>query len=329
MPKHYKKRKSKMSKNGRRIASKLQQLVYQNKMLMKLKRINTSTAFFGVREVNPVDTIGKVELSDRTTAASSQDSLPLVVVPLLNIANGGSQGSGLLRLKQNGYDFTELATVEGLGTIGNADAVTGGSADIKKCIVNYFKCNLLLRQHLSKDAKFKVYLVKILHEDLDPLNITETNSDRQNMKMMFYYNHFLRQQIANPILENMETHLEDIRSKFKILWEKEYHINEQSSDYSEANYKEVKIFRRLDKIINYTESPDANTTLTTNPDTPVHQDSQENTTNSPDTRANLFLIITANASYSDVDHATLYDVMTFDIATRIKYTLPAQDVINV
>lgn len=319
----------KKKRRSSKLVKKLQRLVYQNKMLMKLSKATSSNIFFGVREANPVDSVGKIELSNRTTGVSGQDSLPLVIVPLLNILNGASSGNGILRLKNNGYDFASLANVQNMGATGNADATIGTGGDYKRILCRYIKANLLLRQHASKDAKFKVYLLKILHEDLDPQNITETDADRQDMKKLLYYNHFLRQQIANPILENMENITSDIASKFKILWEKEYHIQEQHADLDEAHYQEVKIFKRMDKLIRYTESPDLLGANSENPDTIVYNDYATNTTSVPDTRANIFLVITANTSVSDVDHATLYDKMTFDIATKVKYTAPSQDVHNV
>lgn len=304
------------------------------KYLMKLQKLNQCSIFQGIRAVNPVDIDGAVQLSSSTTSPDTSGMLPLLVVPLLNIQNGGNTGYGLMRLRANGYDFQSLDTPIYLGAKGNikTDPSTASSLSIKRALVNYFDVRLLLRQHGSKDVRFKVYLMKITHPDLNPV-VTETNTDRQKMKQMLFYNHFLRQQIANPILENFEQTTNSIKGKYKIIWEKQYNLKEQPSILEDIQYKQVHIFKRLNQLTRYTESPDSNLDVGLGGDDPdeiVYEEQAENPIGIPDVRANYFLVITANASYSEADASGTanMDKIYLDIATKLKITIPAGDLIN-
>lgn len=308
--------------------SALRRMAYRSKIQAKLSKLNTCDIFWSARMCNNIDAgKGAVELSDRVQGTSSQDSLPLVVIPFRNIINGGETGGGVFRLKQNGYDFTKIADMEFAGMKGNVKVVPGADCEFSTLLHRYTDLKLLLWQNTAKDVKFQIRLVVIKDETLNPLNITEANADYQKIKRQFYYYHLLRHQLSNPILENTENYLQEIKSRFKIIWSKEYNIAERHGQIEQSHYQQIKIFRKFDRLIDYANSPRVDGSgVDNNPDQIKYVDVQENPTSTPITRDNLFLIITANATKSDADANPGYDAMTFDLALKSKYTLPVDQV---
>jgi len=313
------------------VMKKAKAFVKQHDISRKLWKLVTSNIFEGVREVNELEAnAGKVVLSNQGIA---RNSLPLIVIPLLNLymnsTTSGDNPNGILMLKQNGYDFTNVANVEHIGASGNlASDQKVSTLEFSKAIVRYINVRLLLWQSANKDVKFQVKLVKILDESLNPNTLSETNTDYQNKKKLFYMYHCLRHQLSNPLLEDFENYLRDIRPFFKILWEKTYHIQERSADYEEHHYQEVTFFKQLDRIVNYRVNPnlapalDLGVTGVDAPDTVLYLDSATDSTISsyPKINQNLFLIITANTTLSDKEDTENFDIATLDIATKVKYT---------
>ena len=329
----YSKKKKTMSKalsvrkRIKKSVNEYKRLKYNLEIMKKLNSIQKVELYYGVREINDLDqNQGKVELSDRTVAVSGVNRLPLCVLPLRNIINGGDTGSGLLYLQQNGHDFVSGANVEYMGAKGNIDTDPPSTVEFSKLLHNYTEIKMLIWQNQDKDVKFNVYLLKIYDEDMNPNNLTTTSSDAQNKRTQLFYYHMLRHQLTNPILENTETHLKDIKGKFKILWKKEYHIQERSADHSQNFYKQINFFRRYNDIVRYDESPTTIGNPPESPDNVNYTSIARDPTAVPFVRDNLFLIITANTTKSDVDSAVSYDTATFDINVRSKYTAPSANV---
>lgn len=324
----YKKSKKGLSARHKKLiqkgAKKMKNLLYQNHILKKISNMTTANHFYGVRAVNDLHlNQGAVELSDRTTLVSGVDRLPLIVIPLRSIVNAGTPGVGILRLKQNKYDFENVESVKYLGSNGNIWGQNVDNLESRYMLHRYSQIKLLLYQNASKDAKYQIKLIKIKDCDLDPTNLIVTNTQRQNLRRLFYGNHCLRHQLTNPLIEDFENYTRDLKGKFSIVWEKEYIINEQHGQMEEASYHQVNIFRKFDQTVNFCENPTTSTISDVNyenPDAVIFPSNYQDPLPLPDVTKNMFLVITANSSTSDRDSATEYDKFTIDIATKSKYT---------
>ena len=326
-----------------RVKKNLNRLAYRSKIGAKLSQLNTTNLFYNVREVNDIDQgKGRVQLaasgSTVNGVSNTQGSLPLVAIPLKSIIQAGANTPGMLMLNNASDNFHTLLNYEYGGQSGNAvnEATT---AQFKKALLRYVDLRLMFWQNSSKDVKFKCYLVKFFDDELSPLNYNDFPRPLSNYtteqtriakkRRLFYYYHLLRAQTSSPLIETQEGFLKPIKDKFKILWEKEYIIHELHGDLEEKHYQQVNFFKRFDEVVDFTDpSSYVNSPITpagdNQPDTVKYITTPNNNLSNPQTKDNLFFIITANASYGEGDagNTTDMDKMTFDIAMKTKWTVP-------
>lgn len=316
MPRRFRNKKSQISK----ALKNLKTLAYRSKIASKMSQINTASVFYGVREVNDLDDgAGKVSLSQ----SSTNDTYPLAVIPIRSIVNNDVAGDGLYILKRNGYDFTNIQSVAYAGQKGNVMNRVN-SASYGKMLHRYTDLRLLLWQNSAKDVKFTCYLVKFNDSTLDPLiNTTVSSTEDKDLRKQFYYYHLTRAQTSNPLIQDHENFTQGIKGKFKILWEKNYTIQEKHGQMEEAHYEQVKFFRKWDQIVDFNEKSQVDGTPPDNdPDQIKYVQAEANPTTYPDTRQNYFFIIVANATKSEADgNTSTMDKCTFDITMKNKYTI--------
>ena len=338
MPRKYQKSTTKKA------LSNLKKLAYRSKIGAKLSQLNTTNLFYSLREVNDIDQgKGKVQLSASSTTRNDQPdgngSLPLVAIPMLNVIQNGVASNGLYMLQNRALNFSGSHPIEYSGQSGNT-VNEATSIQLKKMLLRYVDLRLMLWQNASKDVKFKCYLVKLYDEELSPLVDYPYSTDQgswtneqhriaQKRRLLWYY-HFLRAQTSSPLIETQEGFLKPIKGKYKILWEKEYHIQELHGNMEEKHYQQVNFFKRFDKIIDFTDpSSYVNNPITpagdNDPDEVKYITAPNNCNNQPQLKNQLFFVITANASYGEGDSGSTatMDKMTFDIAMKTKWTIPS------
>lgn len=325
-----KKRKSKSSKPQKMSAAraarsaqrKVNSLLYQMDIQKKLNRMSVANIFYGAKNINELETnSGNVVLRDSYT----HNELPLVMLSLRSIRNGSNTPAAIMKLMANGYDFTQVNSVDQMGTSGaSADQQPNSGADYRNLLHRYTQIKLLLWQSGNADAKFQVSLVRLLDPELDPLNTgyTTTDSQTQDKRSQFYRFHNLRAQMSNPLIANTENFTRDMKRCFQILWKKTYHLEEQTTLKDQKHYRQINIFKKFDKIINYCQNPKVNVyssfddpsniVVNASPDIPKGVPQQ--------TRDNLFLIITGNCTRSEDEDASNYDTRSLDIFMKSKYT---------
>ena len=333
----------KTNKTLKRAKKNLKTLAYRSKIGAKLAQLSTTNIFYNVREVNDIDQgKGRIQMASSSSTVNgvnvSTGSLPLCVVPLKNCINGGTAPAGVLMLDNACRNFHTICPYEYAGSTGNT-VNEADTVQYKKMLLRYVDLRLMLWQNEVKNVSYKCYLVRIFDEDLSPLNdfnfpnpdsnLTAEQEIQVKKRRLFYYYHLLRAQLSSPLIETQESFLKPIKGKFKILWEKEYHIEEQHGQLETAKYQQVKFFKRFDEIVNF-QSPDS---YVNNPITPNGDASQEtvkyitnagNTNSVPQTKDNLFFIITSNCSFGEGEsNTTDMDKITFDIAMKTKYTVPS------
>lgn len=315
----YRRRYKRKSRKSSKRMSTMKRLLYNANITAKLMKINTRNLFYGVREVNELeDEAGKLTLQDNASA----NQLPLHIIPLMNVRNNNVAGNGILVLKTNGYDFTKLADVELLDTSGytydNVSAIK-----YPKALQRYIDARFMLWASNKKRLRFEISLVQIKHVDLEPI-LTEADVTRRQAKILFYKYHFLRHQVSNPLTRN-ENYTKNLRNKYRILWTRKYNIDEKLSDRDESFHKVVKFFKKTDRIVRYTDNISISDTNLDDPDIVKGQGVIPGIQNEPDVLHNLYLIITANTTLSQAEDAVNFQTATYDLSTRVKYTILGDD----
>ena len=157
-------------------------------------------------------------------------------------------------------------------------------------------------------------LIQILDEELDPtLSASTTNVDTQKKRRMLYQLKFTKPLSSNPVVSEVSTRQLD--RGYKILWKKVYKLREQRSTEDELQHKLVKLFRQVNKVKKFQESPDLTNVDVNNADNVDYNEAEEAPSTMPThSKDNLFLVIVSNKSAEDQS-------ASYDINIKQKYTL--------
>lgn len=286
-------------------------------IMSKLMRLNTCNLYYGFREVNELEAgAGKLTLQNNALG----NVKPLHIFPLNSIINKSTTPFGGFVLKQNGYDFSSLGNVEFLGADG-AISASPATQELQSTLLRYNNIKLLFWSSPARKTTFRCSIVKIFDEDFIPSTTAITDVNIQNKVSLFYDWKMLRSLTSNPIVAN-ENIGKQLKGKVKILWSKDYQIDELLNDRDEHHYKEVKIFRKEDKICHYKELPVINAAPSIDdPDVVRYDNFETNTTTYPLTPQQTYLIITANTTLSQAEDAVNFHTATYDINIKNKHTV--------
>ena len=305
------------SKN-RKYSKKNSKVDNQLSMYKKLMKLNTQSFYMGIRQVNPLSSsTGKVSL---VQVHPTTLELPVHIYPLSNIEQSGSTQTGLYRLHQNCFDFVTSGSpnLEYLGNNGNT-IQNVDNLKVRKLIHNYTSINLCLRGKDSKKSLFTCYLVKFKEDLFDPVRNPTLSGSTDQRKRKSFFGHIMRKSL-NPIIQNENTMSNDVRRSVQILWKKNYVVREKLSTEDQMPYKVVKIFRKLNQIVSYTN--DGNIEYySTDPDVVEIDDTSINTfRNYPNIKDNMFLIICCDAESSNSNSYDISVLNKFTSSERISQT---------
>jgi len=330
MPIKYSKRKYKRKKitkaqRARMIKARkvIRGLLYNNKIQRKLNSMVNQNMFWGAKSINEIeDQTGSVVLMDN----ASSDELPLLLVSLRTIVNASETTPCIFKLKQNGYDFNPIENVIELGQSGASDIHVWQHNKRKSLLHRYSQVKLLLWQEQAKSVHFNVKLVQFRDNDLNVYEsgLTTTDSEVQDKRKMFFKFLQLRSILSSPLIKNTENLSRDIKKCYRIIWNKNYHLKEQSTLYDQANYKLINIFRKFDQVIDFSGKKQLeNETGFNDPESIFRPKNDEDTQATPSEGSkNIFLIISSNCTTSQSENPSGYDTHTLDILLKSKYTAP-------
>lgn len=330
MPIKYSKRKYKRKKitpaQRARMAKArkvLRGLLYNNKIQRKLNSMVNQNMFWGAKSINEIeDGTGSVVLQDNASA----DELPLLLVSLRTIKNETETTPCIFKLKQNGYDFTGIENVIELGQSGASDLHSWHMNKRKSLLHRYSQVKLLLWQEQARDVHFNVKLVQFRDDALNPYetNLVTTDTEVQDKRKMFFKFLQLRSILSNPLIKNTENLSRDIKKCYRIIWNKDYHLQEQSADFDQSSYKLINIFRKFDQVIDFSGKKQLeNETGFNDPESIFQPKQHEDTQATPaEGSKNIFLIISSNCTTSQAENPSGYDTHTLDILLKSKYTAP-------
>jgi len=340
--KTYKKKYTRKNNNNRNALNKakrtLRSLLYQNKIQNQLNRMSVANHFFGCRSINEAE-----QNQGAFSLWNGISTQPLCLISLRSIINAGENGNQIFTLGFNGADFSVNKTAQYLGSSGAYTSPASNAypttMNYRQLIHRYTQAKFLFYQQANKKVTFTVRLVT-LRDDLDPLStgLTASNAQIRRKRQLFYQYHCLRADQTNPLLKNTENYTRDIKGEFNILWSKTYTIDEQLMEdhgNDQVATKQVDIFRKFDKTINFTTKANAepitdsnDTTGYQDPESIVMPDSNDGITSFPESKQNIWLIITSNCTKTEEDDASNFDVHTFDVLIKNKWTAPAGNIMD-
>jgi len=340
--KYYKKRTATPAQKKRFNQAKrtMRNIMYTTRLQNKLNSMTIAHHYFGSKMINEVEEAsGAVVLQDNASA----DELPIVVCSLRAVRNNSHLPTQIMKLEQDGYSFKNIndnngnnaGEVKHLGTSGNVSN-NADPKDLKyrRLLHRYTQIKLLLWQNPKRDSTYKIQLIQIKDPDLNPqitgfsTNLGQVVKDKRTMFWKYLQ---LRSLMSNPIISGTENLTKGIKGGYKVIWSKQYHLEERHNDYDENSYKQVNIFRRFDKVINYNKTPsvstsDASETAIRDPETIVWSDITDDVQGIPQyTQDDIFLVISSNCSKSQSEAAAEndpadFDTRSFDILIKSKYS---------
>lgn len=323
--------------NTKTIQRKARALMYQNKLQGMINRISVANHYFGCKKINQAEVgYGQINLSATT------GQLPLNIISLRSICNNGENANQILKLTQTGHDFAveSSATAQYMGSTGAyvKDGALPNTTQFRQLIHRYTSMKFLFYQEPKKKVTFTLKLCK-LSPDLDPWNtgLTVTDLEVKQKRRLFYQYHCLKADMTNQLLKNTENYLRDLRGQQSILWEKTYTLNEmifETQGQDEHGTRQVNIFRKFDKIVNFTQNANpvqlngATGTSFQNPETINYPSNNDSASSVPESRDNLFLIITSNCTQTETEDGNDFDQHSYDVLIKSKYTAPAGNIMD-
>jgi hypothetical protein len=315
--KRFMKKFKKSLKNNKRFKRKYRRkTTHPLRLLSSLYKIATQSHYYGVREANEIaDGSGKQILTTNLTDAGD-GSLPIHIYSLGNIKQGGTAESCAFTVDKTGTDFIDLQNLERFGVDGNTiqDAADLTTA---KAIQNYTDIRLCLWGEADRKTQYKISLVRLLDTRLDPnIDLTTSDAPTQELRQAIFGHYFTRAQMSNPVIRGERVLSAQQKKSFKVLWSKTYTLRETLSTEDEAQYRLVKIFRKMNSIKHYRDDGSI-PAPSLDADAVQKYDPTSGLVGFPHTNNNLFLIITALNSAED-------ESCSYDINLKNKFTILAE-----
>lgn len=199
--------------------------------------------------------------------------LPMFMVNLTQCRNalpsGQRFGPGMF-VYTGHASSTSFASIEAQEVIQAQDASSinesGVNTSFPHALCRWTKANLLLWGAKNRKLRYTLRIVSLKDKVLMPefndggtystLALSNSSLDH-NTKVRGFYDMFLKGEMSNPVFGKKDANRlkQEYKTQYKILWEKTYAINEQSADYDERPHKLVKIFRPINRVVDFYTTP--------------------------------------------------------------------------
>lgn len=213
-----------------------------------IREFETSYYYAGQNNFCP----GSVIMNLNTTNPASQ-FWPVHVYDLTTIVN---DGIGAPMASVIGCNASEQPyVVQTYGTPILTGANDGGTftsqQNLNRALMNYFNVKLQLFQRDKFSTKYTVQLIKILDEQLVPATSASGTLLRHNA----FWKQMARQYFTNDFAPSDTRIMNDLKSRFKVIWSKDYNLKEKLNDADGFQSKTVNIFKRVNEIKVFNENP--------------------------------------------------------------------------
>lgn len=311
-----KKSKKPAKKSYRKSGSKVAQLASQLKKLQLLNKLSQQSFRIGCREANNLNESGKITLLNHDATGIK----PIHIYPLSNVYQAGSTEPAGYTVRTNMYDLQSLYTdhnatpsnlikLEYMGSDGNT-LLDCDNIKARNLIHSYSNIQLTLRGQASRTSLFTCYLVKFKDDTFDPSENTTVADTLSRRQRSSFFTHLLRNNM-NPCIKGEKILTDDVKKQFSVLWKKQYKIREGLSTEDVLQHKYIKIFRKFDKICQYSHEGNPASASGVDQDNPDDQPAYVDPSlmtfrNNPSIDQNTFFIITGNCP--DDNSTCSYDI---------------------
>lgn len=285
---------------------------------------------FGYIACNEQETSrGAVQLRLDTTSAINKQ-LPLHVYDMTTILTDTtlSQYAGLqMRMSSADYPYFDISgTLSNFGV--NDGAAVASTQNHNRTIQEYFDIRLELFGRDTKYTKYNVMLLKIFDEDLLPLITVDSSKGKHNN----FWKHLARPYYTNSLIPADSRIMNDLKGKYKILWQKDYTMRDKDSSFDEVQRKKVKIFKKLQQLNTYNEGPWQMNYGDDNPQTLFTQTTNGASSAYPSVNKRIFLVIRGSQT-QDINVGTNTfdagstapgdgDICSYNIYFKTKHMIP-------
>lgn len=240
---------------------------------------------------------------------SSTNELPCHIFDLTMICNESNNPGPQLVLKKDASGYPVFQNAGPSQTLVPSTSDGSGynpAQSLNRTLMEYYNCKLELFGRPAHKTKYNIALLQFTDSELSP----SVSSSSAAAKFNQCWLHWVRPYVTNSIMPRDSRVMSDLKGKFKILWQKDYTINEQKSYNDELPRRVVTIYKKLNKLMKYNPSPVMSTVF--QDDNPINQDSGATTSGgnsvTTDNNRRLWLVITANQTKDE--NATGYDQST-------------------
>lgn len=271
--------------------------------------------------------LGAIQLKLDTTTSTAK-LFPVHVYDLTKMFQSSlGAPSAYMELTMSSSDYPFFTNRGSMVQIGVND---GGSMSLtaestNRAIQEYFDVRLELFGRNTLRTKYRVQLIKILDVDLEPLvGTASTTANRHNV----FWKHMARPFTTNGLIPTDNRVMADMRNQYKILWSKDYEFKDKDSGFDEVQRKAVKIFKRLNQVNIYNESPHWNPLANDNPNTMQTPGASSSTTTECRLKQRIYLVISgtqtvdSNATGYDAAAPATNDICSYNIYYRTKFMTP-------
>lgn len=276
--------------------------------------------------------------------SNNPTTLPVHIYDLTGITrNDGSTSNfipgralraiGTSNTEHNFSQYTEMPQLyqTSINDGGSFDtAAASYSNNINKSMLNYVDIRLDLYERDKYETEYTVSLMK-LSETVSPDYSVDSSKGNTNKIFNSFWYHYSRPLITNTLQPKDVRLTEDLKEESKILWTKKYKLKEKNTLVDSYKAKRVKIFRRINKILKYNETPPLIQTIGDDPTLQILETNLESsgarTSNQTRNKDRLYLVITANNTIDGnavLDGAsTNADVPSYNIFMRTQHSIPS------
>lgn len=299
--------------------------VHHNTMLRSLFDHN----YYEYKNCNEMESSrGAISVNLDTTSALNK-LMPLHVYDLTSIVTDGQSPVAQYILNFNSSDYPFFTTSGSVVQVGANDG--GGVPTVQshnRTIQEYFDVRLELFARETKKTVWNVMLLKLFDEDIAPLAAADSTKAKHNN----FWKQLVRPFYTNTLIPSDSRIMGDMKGKFKVLWQKSYTFKDKDSSFDEVQKKTVKIFKKLNQLNKYNESPEQKNYNDDNPNTQFVATAAGTTAPFCQLPKRIYMVIRANNTTdynigtntwdSGASVPALTDIPSYNIYYRTKHMVP-------
>lgn len=208
-------------------------------------RLNTKSMTMQYVSCNEFEApAGKVSFIHNSASGAS----PIHLIDLTGIYNNGINPSGLReynRLTSDPFQNSPTGANSNWFRVQSQNPQPGANGyEIDRAIFKSLSAKILLRGCASRAMRYRVMLFKIRDEDMQLYD--RSFVERELTNVTHYWDRQLAQWTQNPVRQLVNG--SSYKNPIKMIWQKDYIIQEQSADFDKREKRMIKITRDFNEL---------------------------------------------------------------------------------